>query len=164
MSTDLVRFTNPFAELDTLQSEVNRLFESFFGPVGGPARNGAGRWLPAMDLVEQEDEVVVKVDLPGLDRDDVSVEVRDGVLTISGERSSEERDERDDYVRVERAVGRFSRQVQLPEGVDPQEIEASFDRGVLELRIPKPKTHEPHRIEIAAPKSEGKAKGSGKKS
>lgn len=160
MTTDLIRLfpvSSAFAELDTLQSEVNRLFDSFFGPANGSRRNGSGRWLPAMDLVEQDTEILVRIDLPGLDRDDVSVDVRDGVLTVSGERSSDERSERDGYVRVERAVGRFQRQIQLPEGVDPQKIKASFDRGVLELRIPKPKARQPHRIEIAAPALEGKA-------
>jgi HSP20 family molecular chaperone IbpA len=75
-------------EVDSLQSEVNRLFDTFFG--GQPANKGFRRWVPAMDLVETDDHLVLKADLPGLDKDDVDIEVKDGVLTVSGERKTED--------------------------------------------------------------------------
>lgn len=144
----LVRW-EPLREISSIQNEVNRLFNSFFDtPVGaspGPAR----RWFPAMDLSEVEDRYVLRADLPGLSEDDVKIELEGDVLTISGERKSEHEERKEGYHRVERASGSFARSLTLPEGVDPQAIEASFERGVLEVRIPKPAERTPHRVSIA---------------
>jgi HSP20 family protein len=108
------------------------------------------RWLPATDVVEREDSYALHVDLPGLAEEDVKIEVADRVLTISGERKSESESEKDGYRRIERAFGSFSRRLTLPEGVDAETISAKFDRGVLEVSIPKPEQRKPRRIEIAA--------------
>ena len=146
----LVRW-DPAREVDTIQTDLNRVFDAFFG---GRAPNGnARRWVPAMDLIETDDHVVLKGDLPGLDKDDVEVEVKDGVLTISGERKTEHEDSSQGYHRVERAYGRFSRSLSLPRGVDADQVEAEFDKGVLEVRIPKPEEAKPHRVEIGAASS-----------
>src|SRR4051794_5588258 len=104
MTMALVRW-DPARELDTLQSDVNRLFDGFFGRREPSAANGYGqrRWIPAMDLVETEDTFVLRADLPGLERDDVDIEVKDGVLTIAGERKAEHEDKGEGYHRVERA-------------------------------------------------------------
>jgi HSP20 family protein len=134
----------PARELSTLQSEMNRLFNAFFE---GGDREGR-RWTPAMDLVEREDHFVLKADLPGMSEDDVQIEVRDNVLTVSGERKAEHEEKRDGYYRMERAFGSFARTMTLPEGVDPDQIEASFDKGVLQVKIPKPAERKPHRINI----------------
>jgi len=142
----LVRW-DPARELDTLQGDVNRLFDSFFGR-RGDATAGARRWVPAMDLVETGDSLVLRADLPGMDRDDIEVEVKDGVLTVSGERKAEHETEREGYHRVERSFGRFSRSLGLPRGVDPGAVTASFERGVLEVRLPKPEERKATRIEI----------------
>jgi|SRR5213595_3376404 len=143
----LVRW-EPTREVDSLQSEVNRLFDSFFG---APARgSSARRWVPAMDLVETDDHLVLKADLPGLDRDDVSIEIKDGVLTVSGERKTEHEERGDGYHRVERAFGGFSRSLTLPRGIDANQVSAEFDKGVLEVRIPKPEEQKPQRVEIAS--------------
>jgi HSP20 family protein len=134
-------------ELNALQGEMNRLFNTFFDE-----GNGAGerrRWAPAVDLVEREDSLVLKADLPGLTEDDVQIEVRDNVLTIAGERKAEHEDRQNGYVRVERAFGRFARSLQLPQGVDAEAIAASFRNGVLEVTIPKPEQRKARRIEIA---------------
>jgi HSP20 family protein len=141
-------------ELDTLQTEMNRVFDAFFGRPsnGGQAR----RWVPAMDLVEEDDSLVLRADLPGLSEDDVNVEVKDGVLTISGERKAEERKEEKGYYRVERSFGSFSRSLTLPEGIDPDKVSAEFDNGVLEVRIPKPEERKPHRVAIGKGSVEGK--------
>ena len=144
----LVRW-EPVRELDTLQGEVNRLFDTFFGGTGGG--NGGSRsrrWVPAMDLVETEDALVLKADLPGLERDDVSIEVKDNVLTVSGQRDAEHSEKADGYYRVERAFGSFSRSLALPDGVEADKVNASFDKGVLEVTIPKPEERKPHRVEI----------------
>jgi HSP20 family protein len=97
-----------------------------------------------MDLMEAEDHLVLKADLPGLSEDDVQIEVRDHVLTVSGERKTEG----EGYYRVERAFGSFSRSMTLPEGINHDQIEASFDKGVLQVRIPKPEERKPRRISI----------------
>ncbi len=126
----------PFRDL----SELNRLFAT-----AGAQR----RWLPAMDLTETTDEFVLTADLPGLGEDDVKIELVDRVLTVSGERTRETADEKAGYRRVERAFGSFSRSLTLPQGVDGEAISASFDRGVLEVRIPKPEQRKPRTISIA---------------
>jgi HSP20 family protein len=145
--TTLVRW-DPAVELDSLQSEMNRLFDGFFGH--GRAANGGTppRWIPAMDLAEEGDDLVLTADLPGLSEDDVSIEVKDGVLTVSGERRTDRDHEGRGYRRVERSFGRFSRSLSLPDGIEADEIAANFDRGVLEIRIPKPEQRQPQRIPI----------------
>jgi HSP20 family protein len=144
----LVRW-EPVRELASIQGEMNRLFNSFFDT---PAQQGNGalrRWLPAMDLVESGENFILRADLPGLSEEDVKVELEDDVLTISGERKSEHEDKKEGFVRVERAFGSFRRSLTLPEGVDAEKIEASFDKGVLEVRIPKPEERKPRRVAIS---------------
>ena len=108
-----------------------------------------------MDLVEAEDHFVLKADLPGLTEGDVTIEVQDGSLTISGERKAEHEQRERGWYRLERAFGSFSRSLTLPDGVDAERIEASFLNGVLEVRIPKPEERKPRRIAIAAAKANG---------
>jgi HSP20 family protein len=148
----LVRW-EPARELHTIQQEMNRLFNTFFdtpGPgSGGGGNGGARRWIPAMDLVETDEHFVLRADLPGLSDEDIKLEVSDGVLTLSGERKAEHETRKDGFYRLERASGTFSRSMTLPDGVDTGAISASFDRGVLEVRIPKPAERKPQRVEIA---------------
>jgi HSP20 family protein len=103
-----------------------------------------------MDLVETEEEFVLRADLPGLSEGDVNVELEDSVLTISGERKSEHEERKEGYYRVERASGAFSRSLTLPEGVDPERVQASFAHGVLEVRIPRPEQRKPRKVTISA--------------
>src|SRR3954454_18498523 len=136
MSMALVRW-EPVRELNSLQSEMNRVLNTFFDtPTGGNGNGGGGlrRWVPAMDLVETEDHFVLKADLPGLDADDVNLEVEDGVLTVSGERRIEHETKKEGFYRLERASGQFRRSLTLPDGVNPDQIAAAFDKGVLEIR------------------------------
>jgi HSP20 family protein len=131
--------------------EVDRLFDAFFGA----DREQGRRWVPPVDLVEAEDHFVLKADLPGLSEEDVSVEVQDGTLTISGERSAEHETKGEGYHRVERAFGTFSRSLTLPRGIDADRVSAEFDKGVLEVRIPKPEEQKPHRVEIGGAEVDG---------
>jgi HSP20 family protein len=143
----LVRW-EPVRELTSLQTEMNRLFNTFFdAPTPG---NGGSvrRWVPSMDLVETDDHFVLRADLPGLTESDVSIELEDNVLTISGERKAEHEEKKEGYYRVERSFGQFRRSLTLPEGVDPAGIGATFDKGVLEVRIPKPQERKPRRVAI----------------
>src|SRR3954454_11540821 len=138
----------PLRELTTLQNEMNRLFGSVMD--APPQGNGGTlrRWMPAMDLVETGDHFVLRADLPGMSEKDVNIEVEERVLTVSGERKAEQSENKDGYHRVERAFGSFSRSLTLPEGVDAEAVSASFDKGVLEVRIPKPEERKPRKISI----------------
>ena len=146
----LVRW-EPVRELGTLQNEMNRLFASFFDtPTNGNGGNGGvRRWIPAMDLVETDDHFVLRADLPGLDAGDVSIEVEDNVLTLAGERKAEHEAKSEGFYRVERASGHFRRSLTLPEGTDLEAIAAAFDKGVLEIRIPKPEQRKPRKVAIS---------------
>jgi HSP20 family protein len=139
----------PLRELGSLQNEMNRLFNTVFDTP--PPGNGGTmrRWMPAMDLIETDEHFVLRADLPGLDEDDIKIEIEDGTLTVSGERKAEHESKAEGYYRVERAFGAFSRSLALPKGIDPEGVSANFDRGVLEVRIPKPEERKPRRIEIS---------------
>jgi HSP20 family protein len=150
----------PARELNSLQSEMNRLFNTFFDvPPGG---NGASvrRWVPPMDLVETQDHFVLRADLPGLTEEDVSIELEDNVLTVSGERQAEHEDRKEGYYRVERASGTFSRSLTLPEGIDPEAVQASFEHGVLEVRVPKPEERKPRKVAISVGNGHAAIEGS----
>ena len=149
----LVRW-EPAREVDTLQNEVNRVFDAFFGNGGSRVR----RWVPPMDLVETDEHLVLRADLPGLTTDDVELEVKDGVLTVSGERKAEHEEKSEGFYRVERTFGRFSRSLTIPDGVDAEEITAEFNDGVLEVRIPKPAERQPRRVQINAAHANGNGK------
>jgi HSP20 family protein len=131
---------------EPFSQEVNRLFNTLFDASESPAQ----RWVPAMDLTEAEDHFLLKADLPGLGEDDVSIEVQDNTLTLSGERREEHEQRERGWYRVERQFGRFSRSLTLPEGVNADGIAAEFDRGVLSVRIPKPEERKPRRVQIRA--------------
>ena len=142
----LIRW-EPARELYSVQSEINRLFNTLFeSPT--PQSNGTRRWVPAMDLVEQDAEFVLRADLPGISEEDVKIELQDDVLTVSGERKAEHEERKEGYYRVERSYGSFSRSLTLPEGVDADAVKASFENGVLEVRIPKPEQRKPRKVAI----------------
>jgi len=153
----LVRW-DPLREIDSLQGEMNRLFSTFFDTPtrGANGMTGARRWMPAMDLVETGDHFVLKADLPGLTESDVSIEVENNVLSISGERKAELEEQHEGYYRLERATGAFARSLTLPEGIDPEAVAATFDNGVLEVRIPKPVEAKPRRVQIGVAGAEPK--------
>jgi HSP20 family protein len=137
---------------EPFSQEVNRLFNTLFDE----SDSGVQRWVPAMDLSEADDHFVLRADLPGLGEDDVSIEIQDNTLTIYGERKSEHEERKRGWYRVERSFGRFSRSLTLPEGVDADAISAEFEKGVLEVRIPKPEERKPRRVAIKAESGNGK--------
>jgi HSP20 family protein len=129
---------------------MNRLFNTVFDAPATPGNGGTmRRWVPAMDLLETADHFVLRADLPGMTQDDVKIELEDSTLTVSGERKSEHEDKQEGYYRVERAFGSFSRSLTLPKGINADAVTASFDNGVLEIRVPKPEERKPRRISIA---------------
>ena len=158
----LVRW-EPVRELTSLQSEMNRLFNTFFDTPTSGSGNGGGaarRWVPSMDLVETDEHFVLRADLPGLTEADVSIELEDNVLTVAGERKAEHEDKQEGFYRMERSFGQFRRSLTLPEGVDADKIAATFDNGVLEVRIPKPEERKPRRVAISVGEKPGAIEGS----
>jgi len=143
----------PLRELSSLQSEMNRLFNTAFDAPGA-GNGGARRWTPAMDLVETDDDFVLRADLPGMDESDVTIELEDNLLTVSGERKAEHESKQEGFYRLERAFGSFSRSLTLPKGIDPEAVTAGFENGVLEVRVPKPEQRKPRKITIAAREGE----------
>jgi HSP20 family protein len=151
----LIRW-EPARELGSVHTEMNRLFNSFFDTPSPAARGAFRRWIPAMDLVEAENEFVLRADLPGLSEQDVNIEVDDNVLTISGERKAEHEDRKEGLYRVERSYGSFRRSLTLPDNVDPEAVKASFENGVLEVRVPKPEERKPRKVSITVGSAEPK--------
>ena len=138
---------DPFTDLLRAQSHFNRLFDDAFSRVD--ASRGAG-WLPPIDVYEDDERLLFKVDLPGVRKDDVSVHVDSNVLTIEGSRNLERDEKRDGYHRLERAYGKFSRKFALPESVSTDDVEAELKDGVLEVVLAKKKEAKPRTIEIKA--------------
>jgi HSP20 family protein len=124
-----------------------RLFEPFFRFPFFTEEMRSSAWNPAVDVIEVNDRVVVKVEVPGVDEKDLRVTFEDGLLTISGERQFERKDE-SNYHRIERAYGSFSRTFTLPRSVDATQIVANYRNGVLEIEIPKKEESRPKQIEI----------------
>jgi HSP20 family protein len=135
---------DPFVALRQITSELDRIFERPFETAfrwpSLPAAAAADveRWAPQIDVFERDNRLVTKVDLPGLKKEDVKVEVTDGHLAISGERKSEKEEEKDNVYRCERSYGSFYRAVPLPEGAKLEDVKATFVDGVLEVSVPLP--------------------------
>jgi len=131
----------------TLQQRLNRLFEDTFLPLGAEPFSMAA-WSPSCDIYETENEIVVKAEIPGLKKEDVKLSVQDNVLTLSGERKFEEETKKENYVRVERGYGSFTRSFTLPAYVDATKISAEFKDGLLEVKLPKSEAAKPKEVEI----------------
>jgi len=139
----LIRWS-PWRELETMQRHLSRVLDDSNLALGMEE----GHWLPVVDIRETADAIVVHAELPGIDKKDVKVDVKDGVLTISGERKYE-KDVKDENVhRIERSYGSFSRSFSLPTHVDINKVEARLEDGVLKVRLPKTETARPKSIDV----------------
>jgi HSP20 family protein len=139
------------------ENPVNQALDNFFGgygwtspffPWNRPATSGT--WEPMVDVYETTDELVVRAELPGMKREDIELTLEKGVLTISGQRRADTEATADNYHRLERPYGRFTRSFSLPGLVDPDKIQAEYVEGMLTVRLPKVESAKPRRIEIAA--------------
>jgi HSP20 family protein len=153
--TNLAR-RDPFGLLRQMTSELDHVFdEPFWRSFRWPARASGtpAAWTPGIDVFEKGNRLVTKVDLPGMKKEDVKVEVTDGQLAISGERKSEAEEKKENYYRCEREYGSFYRAVPLPEGIKLDDIKATFADGVLEVSIPLPAAEVPkaRTVEIQEP-------------
>ena len=140
---------NPSRDLFSLNHRIDSLFNDFFYP--GDHYNeelSASNWNPVVDIYEDDDTIVIKAELPGVDKKDINIDVKDRVLTLKGERSTDKEVKEDCFYRRERYFGKFERSFTLPTNVDPDKIKADFKNGVLKLDIPKPKEREPKQITI----------------
>lgn len=142
----------PYRELGSFQNMdrmLGRLLNEMSCRCGDTSEGALTQWSPAVDVREDSDKYVVVADLPGINPKDVEITFENGLLSISGERKSEERSESDGYTRVERISGRFSRQFRLPDSADENAISASGKNGVVEIHIPKKEKAKPKRIEVS---------------
>lgn len=146
---------DPFRELRGLQDEVNRVFNAGFNRGDNEMMRGA--WSPSVDIYENKDNIVLEAELPGMNPDDVNISIENNVLTIHGERKFEKKDDKDDFHRVERSYGSFTRSFTLPPTVSAENVDAEFENGVLRLTMAKREEAKPRRIEIKAG-AHGKAK------
>jgi HSP20 family protein len=139
----------PFTLMRRLSDDLDQLFGQFgFGRFAIP--NAVATWSPQIETFQRNGKLIVRADLPGLDKDSVDVEVNDGVLTISGERKEEHEEDRDGYYRSERSYGQFYRAIPLPEGVDEERCDATFKDGVLEISFdaPKPEQRKARKVQV----------------
>jgi HSP20 family protein len=145
---NLVRW-NPWEEMSTLQNRISNLFyEPFFRSDREDDGLSMGSWHPVVDMFENDDKIVLKAELPGVDKKDIAVDVKDRVLTLSGERSYDNEVKEENYYRRERACGKFKRAFTLPADVDADLIKADFKDGVLRVEMPKPEAQKPKQITI----------------
>ena len=141
----LVRW-EPIRELATLQTEMSRLMNGLFEGNGRTTQN----WVPAVDVWETEHELVYAFDLPGVNEQDIQVELHDDTLTVTAQRERAEQRAEDGFVRYERRFGTFSRALGVPQGVAEDGIKADYHDGVLEIRVAKPAEAKPRRIQVGS--------------
>ncbi len=148
---------DPFGDLKTLQDEVNRLFSGTFSR-GSQDEVLRGAWSPSVDIFENKNEIVLEAELPGMSPENVSISIENNVLTLHGERKFEKKDEGDNFHRVERSYGSFTRSFTLPPTVSSENANAEFNNGVLRLTLAKREEAKPRRIEINATGGTSQAK------
>ena len=138
----------PMRDIAGFQEEVNRLFDEFFGRVPAEGRTAPTIWAPPVDIIEKQDALVVKAELPGMSKDDLKINIEDNVLTIRGEKKQEKEEEGAQYHLAERVYGVFQRSFTLPASIDASKVKASYKDGVLVIEIPKKEEAKPKEIPI----------------
>jgi len=141
------RQSSPFGQLALLRNEIDRLFESPFDFGSSELLQG---WLPAVEISENNDQYLVKAEVPGVNPGEIDITVHENTLTISGEKKQEQKEGEGENYRTERFYGRFQRSITLPHGVDANKIEASYKDGVLTIKLPKSEQAKPKQIQVKA--------------
>lgn len=151
----LMRFQNPmltpwsgFDRLSDLRNEIDRLFEAPLSELGRVS-SVFGGWTPAIDVVEDKDNVIVRAELPGMKKEDIEVTLHEGTLSIAGERKSERKSEESGVCRSERFFGRFQRAVTLPSAVAGDRVKADYKDGILTVTLPKTEEAKPKQIDVS---------------
>jgi len=139
---------DPFRDLSLLQDRMNRLFDETGRGHRGDEPAATTTWSPSVDIFETEGEIIVKAELPGIDRKDILLNLEKNVLTLKGERKFEKETKEENYHRIERAYGGFSRAFSIPATVDEEKIRADYKDGVLKIALPKKEQVKPKQIKI----------------
>ena len=144
----LVRW-NPMNEMFSFRRPLSRVFDDFFLP-RTTSEDGSltWGWNPVVDIYDNEDNIVLKAELPGVSKKDIEIDIKDRVLTLKGERSADNEVKEDNYYRRERTYGRFERSFTLPANIDPDKIKADYNDGVLKVEVPKPEDQKPKQITV----------------
>ena len=144
----IVRWSDPFKEFAQLQDRINRVFSETYGR-GDEGLLTSGSWVPPVDIYQDGDsEVVLKAELPDLSRDDIDITVDNGTLTIKGEKKLSSEVKEEQFHRIERRYGAFSRSFSLPRTVDPSKVSADYKNGVLTIRLPLREEAKPRQIKV----------------
>jgi HSP20 family protein len=143
----IVRY-DPFRDLRSLQDEVNRLFSTNLSRAFGDEGIARGAWMPNVDIYENKDQIVLEAELPGMNREDFDLSIENNIITLRGERRFEKKDDGDNYHRVERAYGTFTRSFTLPQTVSAETANAEYKNGVLRVTLPKREEVKARRIEV----------------
>lgn len=150
---NLIRFhrthpwPSPTQQLDTLRDEINRLFEAPFHSLFGDASLLDG-WSPALDVHEDKDHLTVRIELPGMNKNDIDLSLHENTLTVSGERKAAETEAQATVTRAERYFGRFQRTITLPKPVDADGVKAQYKDGILTVTLPKTEESKPRQIDV----------------
>ena len=140
---------DPFRELGIMQERMNRMFDDAGRGWRGDEPSSTTTWSPSVDIYETESEIVVHAELPGVDRKDIVLNLEKNVLTLKGERRFEKETKQENYHRIERAYGGFSRSFSIPAIVDEEKIRADYKDGILKISLPKKEQVKPKQIQIA---------------
>jgi HSP20 family protein len=145
--TVLTRF-EPFREFATLQDRINRVFRDSYSSADRDESLTTSSFAPAVDVYEDEHKVTLKIEVPGIDEKDIDVRVENNTLTVHGERKIEKEEKEENYRRVERQYGSFTRTFTLPQTVDTENVAATYDKGVLKIALPKKAEAKPKQIKV----------------
>src|SRR5467141_18646 len=138
----------PYRELNTLQERVNRLFHESFSNEGRDESLATSSFAPAVDVYEDEHNITLKIEVPGIDEKDIDVRIENNTLTVHGERKIEKEEKEENYRRIERQYGSFTRSFTLPSSVDPGQVSANYDKGVLTIKLAKKAEAKPKQIKV----------------
>jgi HSP20 family protein len=153
---------DPFREFSTLQDRMNRLFRESHGPEGREEALATTSFAPPVDVYEDEHNVTLKIEVPGIDEKDIDVRIENNVLTVHGERKFEKEEKEENFRRVERQYGSFTRTFSLPTTVDAEKVSANYDKGILKVALPKKAEAKPKQIKVSVG-SEKTLEGKGSK-
>src|SRR5215470_9725794 len=138
----------PFREFSSLQDRMNRLFQDSFGREGREEALATAGFAPAVDVYEDEHKITLKIEVPGIDEKDIDVRVDNNTLTVHGERKFEKEEKEENYRRIERQYGSFTRSFTLPQTVDAENVSANYEKGVLKITLPKKAEAKPKQIKV----------------
>src|SRR6201998_4896453 len=139
---------DPFREFSTLQDRMNRLFRESYGPEGREESLTSSPFAPPVDVYEDEHNVTLKIEVPGIDEKDIDVRVENNTLTVHGERKFEKDEKEENYRRVERQYGSFTRTFTLPNTVETENVSGNYEKGVLEIKLGKTRQAKPKQIKV----------------